>query len=170
MAKIVRHGSLDLDEDPAFQRRMWRVERLGTGAMMVFFLAAALGIFGNGPLSTAHVADPAGRLGLEHERFGRFQAPLTLRFSFAPDTGQDGKVRVWVDRQFLQTIKLDNISPEPETTEAAGDRCIYTFRVAEPHRATGCAMHYQAEGIGRLRGRVGLEGGEAIDFQQFIYP
>jgi hypothetical protein len=170
MAKIVRHGSLEIDEDLTFQRRMWRARTAGKWLLIALVAAAAAGLFGKGPLSTGKVSDPDGRLTIEHERFARFQAPATLRFRFAPGAAREGKVRVWIERAFLEEIKIDTIVPEPEASELAGDRMRYTFAVAEGSAPSGGAIHFQPETIGRLGARAGLEGGAPVEFRQFIFP
>ena len=50
-----RKKGIDLDDDIAFQRRQLFVERAGWIAMLAVVVAAFLGVFGHGPLSTAVV-------------------------------------------------------------------------------------------------------------------
>ena len=46
-----RRPRLELDDDPAFQRRLWVVERAGWASIALLLLGALLGFFGSaGPL------------------------------------------------------------------------------------------------------------------------
>ena len=69
-------AELQLDEDPRFQERMWRIERLGWWAIGGILVAAAAGLFGHGLASRATLAipdpaRPASHLTLEYDRFTR---------------------------------------------------------------------------------------------------
>ena len=54
--------------------------------------------------------------------------------------------------------------------EAGPDGFTYVFKVNDPNRPIVVTFDLQPETIGRLEGRVGLEGGERVEFEQFVYP
>src|SRR5262245_38055738 len=82
-----RHSTgLQIDEEPAFQERMWLMERIGWWGIAAIPLAAAAGLFGHGPVSraTLEVTDdtqPAHPMALEYERFGRAHSESRFIFS-----------------------------------------------------------------------------------------
>jgi hypothetical protein len=65
---------------------------------------------------------------------------------------------------------LQTVTPEPDSVEAGPDGFTYVFKVNDPTRPTSVTFHLQPETIGRLEGRVALDGGEPVDFEQFVYP
>ena len=88
---------LALDQDLDFQRRSWRLQRLGWSAMGVTVLAALLGLFGTGPLSSATVSSQDEALTLQYNRFWRVQSPMTLRLSVTPDPRSPHETRVGLE-------------------------------------------------------------------------
>jgi hypothetical protein len=170
MSQIIQHGSLEIDEDLTFQRRMWRVRPMGFAILWAILVAAVLGLFGGGLFSSARATDGTGHLRVEYERFARFQSPLVLRFRMEPPAARERQVRVWIDRRYLEAIKIESLVPEPVRSEAAEDRIVFTFDLADADRPASGAIHFQAEKIGLLRARVGLEGKAAATFNQLVFP
>jgi hypothetical protein len=62
---------MEVNADIEFQRRVWRVQRIGWLIIAAVIVAALLGVFGGGPLSRAAVQGDGLRL--EYERFARLQ-------------------------------------------------------------------------------------------------
>jgi hypothetical protein len=166
---IHRVRDLEIDEDLDFERRSQRVERIGLVVMGLVVLAALLGLLGSGPLS--HATAVGTGVALDYDRFTRFQTDQTLTVHVAPPaTGRE--VRLWLDREFLDAVRLDAVLPPALRVEAAPDRAIFVFAVAEPARPLRVTLRLQPERIGPLRGRAGLEGPAAatVRFRQFVLP
>jgi len=126
-------------------------------------------LFGTGPLSSATAGEEETPLFVEeYERFARLMLPTTLRVRLDP-MGQ-GQVRLWLDRGYLESVRPQTVTPEPDSVEAGPDGFTYVFKVNDPNRPTAVTFDLQPETIGRLEGRVGLEGGERVEFEQFVYP
>ncbi|HVK70477.1 MAG TPA: hypothetical protein VM694_38755 [Polyangium sp.] len=83
MVEIKRTGDLETSEDLAFERASMRVRRVGRAVLFLFVLLAALGLFGEGPLSHASAGDASG-LFVRYERFTRLDG--TTRFEIHPRT------------------------------------------------------------------------------------
>jgi hypothetical protein len=167
---VQRHGDLEIQEDLPFQRREWLVERVAWGVMALLIVAALLGLFGTGPFSRATAGDETIPLSLEYDRYGRLLAPATLRVHIGRDIGDDGFVRVWFERRYMETVELQQVTPEPENAEAAGDRLIFAFRLTDPERPSAITFNIRPSRFGLLSGRVGLIDGPTLRFQQFVYP
>jgi len=167
---IPREHDLEIEQDPGFLRRSWRVQRagwIGMGAMLVLALA---GLLGSGPLSRRDVTIP-GFLRVEYQRFARYDAPQTLTVRLEPAATNAAYVRVWLDRRYLDGSKVETISPPPIRVEDAGDRLVYVFALARPGTPATVVFALQARQIGSMSGRVGLDGGQAFaPFRQFVYP
>jgi hypothetical protein len=162
-------GDLEINQDLRFQRRMWALQRIGWAVMALVVLVGLLGLFGTGPLSSATAGQEEGPLFVEeYERFVRFRIPTTLQVRLDP-LGT-GEARLWLDREYLEGVQLQTVTPEPDSVEAGPDGFTYVFKVNDPNRPTSVTFHLQPETIGRLEGRVVLDGGEPVDFEQFVYP
>jgi hypothetical protein len=161
---------LEIDEDPAFVRRSWIVQRLGWTGMGLVVVLALAGLLGSGPLSR-RTTQLAGLLRVEYQRFARYEAAQTIAIRLEPAATHTGEVRVWVDRRFLDDSKIDAITPTPVRAEAGPDRLVYVFAVTPPGAPTTLTLILQAEQIGLTSGRIGLVGAAgAATFWQFIYP
>ena len=163
-------GELEIAQDLEFQRRSWVVQRVGWGIMALATLAALLGLFGRGPLSRTTAGKESEPLSVEYNRFGRFQSPTTLRVHLTPDAGHKSLVRVWLDRNYLENVQLQQVTPEPERVEVGSERLIYVFQLSELNQSTAVTFYLQMEQIGFLPGQVGLVEGQTLNFNQFIYP
>lgn len=170
MAEKSHSGDLELDQDLDFERRNWTVERVAWVIMAIVGLAALAGLFGPGPLSKTSIGEQGEPLWLEYSRFGRFKAPLTLRVHVGPNTGQQSPMRIWLSREYLEAVQIEQISPQPGQVEAGPEQLTYVFPRSEPQRSTAISFALKAEQIGRQRGCVGLTNGPTLCFRQFIYP
>ncbi len=165
-----RVGGLDVSEDIDYQRRAWRVQRVGWVVWAGVLVAAMAGLFGHGPLSAAHVQSASGAFAVAYARLARHSDPMLLQIRLAPGAAPQGEARIWLDRTYLAGAEVQSIFPEPERVEAGPDRMTYVFTVDQPDHPTTIAFHVTYEGMGATPVRVGLDGGEAVQFTQFVYP
>lgn len=165
-----RADDLEIDQDLAYLHRSWRVQRVGWLGMAVVLALALAGLLGSGPLSWQEVTVP-GFLRVEYQRFARYQAPQTLTVRVDPAATHAGEVRLWVDRRYLEHARIETITPEPSRVETAADRLVYVFAMNRTGEPATVAFDLQAERIGTIAGRVGLDGTEAAaPFRQLVYP
>src|SRR5918992_325114 len=167
MPGLRRIGDLELEEDIEFQRRDWAVRHIAWAVLALVFLAALLGIFGNGILSKATLGDDGMLLQVEYQRFGRYKAPMDLKIRLGPEAIQEGKVRLWLERNYLNTIQVETIVPQPDSVESDANRLIYVFDVPSSNFPVEVTFLVQSENIGYQTGRVGIEGGPSLNFSQF---
>jgi hypothetical protein len=170
MANIQRIGDLDIGQDIVFQRREWSAQRIGWALMALLSLAALAGLLGPGPLSRAIAGDEGGSLWLEYSRFERLQDPTSLKLNIGPLRSADGTARVWVSRDYLQKVQVEQVTPPPESVEAGPDRLTYVFRVAPADQPTAIVFHINHQTVGKLTSQIGLESGPELSFGQFVYP
>ena len=173
MAEQGRYGGdLELNENMGSQRRLWRFQTAGRVVTVLVLLAALLGLLGPGLLSNGASADSAQvELGVkEYERFLRFMKPTTLRIGLEPGALTQREARVWLDRQYIEGMQIQHVTPEPESMEAGPTRLTYVFNIEDPDQSTAFSFDLQPQKMGLLEGRVGLEGEEPVSFKQFVYP
>ena len=152
----------------AFQRREWAVERTAWVVGLVLLAAAALGLFGDGPLARATVRTPDGILAVAYDRFARAEAPTTLRVRVAAAAAGDA-LRVALDRSYVERVDVERVIPVPRRVETAGEWVTWVFDVTAPGPAT-IVFRLQHDRPGRPTARLRLGEGRALAFTALVYP
>jgi hypothetical protein len=169
MAQKKQIGSLEIEQDIAFQEKEWKIERAGWVVMAVIILLALIGLFGGGPVSTTEQGSSGG-LRITYERFERQMRPSRLTLNLPPPAEGAGQVKFWIDRAYLEKVRIENISPEPASVEVGPDRMLYTIQVGDPGRRVDVVLVAQFEDSGLIRGQIGQDGSQPLSFSQFIFP
>jgi len=164
-----RAGDLEIDQDLAFERRQWSVQRVGWGVGALIIVAALLGVFGSGPLSAATAGDEE-TLVVHFQRFVRHKGQGELVVKVGPNQASAGQVELWLTTEYLGEIDLQGISPEPDEVRSAGDRQVFVFLVDDPAQLLEVTITYFPTGLGRVSGAAGLVDGATVSFTQFGYP
>jgi len=154
-------------EDMIFQRRDWRVERLGWWVMSLFVALACLGLFSDGPLSTMTARDKAQRLSVHYERFYRFGASSDMRWLVQASPGNETTIAV--NREFLDAFTLDAVTPEPSRMVSTSDGMHLVFERGEGAPLT-VVLSVTPDEVGTVSPEVRLQGAEPIRLSSFIYP
>ena len=152
--------ALQIDTDIDYQRRAWKVQRIGWLIIGTLVIAALLGTFGTGPLSS--VATDGTRLRLDYERFPRLGQSTRLRVSLqsAPE------LRLDFSRSYLEAFRIEQVTPEPRAVDATQDWLSYAFSGEGPITVT---LDLVPEKFGGVRGAT-RGYGETVLFRQFVYP
>jgi hypothetical protein len=167
VATVARDG--DIEQDEAFERRSFNVQRAGWIVMSVIVAAAAGGLLGSGPLGKA-TASAGGAFTVEYERLTRYQAQQTLRIQLQPTVTGRREARLWISRQFLDSSKIESIVPTPLRVEGSADRIHYVFHMSKPGDPLLVSFNIQAEQIGLVDARIGVDDGPDVKLKQFVYP
>ena len=161
---------LQIFEDATFQRRTWKVERVGWLVIGAIVVAALFGLFGGGWLGRAAVAAADGRLSLEYDRFWRLQSPTALKLEVSPPSADEDRIRVWIAREYIESVNVLQVMPHPARVEAGAGRVVFEFAADDTDAPIGLAFRVEPERAWRLNGAIGLDGGGSVQFQQFIFP
>jgi hypothetical protein len=160
---------LQLTEHAKSQRREGKTDRMAWILMLLVVIAALLGFFGNGPIGMANIADGERNLEVEYNRFGRYGADLTLSVQARRAAASQGEFEVWVSSEYLDGVRIDDISPVPDAAEGLDGGILYRFLIEEGN--LDASFDLTGNSIGSLRGSVGLGGPTAaVHFSQFLYP
>ena len=163
-----RSDDFEIDEDIRHSEREWRIERAGWIVMGLVMVAGVLGLLGNGPLSARSATDATGRFTVRYDRFERAHARSELRFEIVPPAVSSGPLRVWIDRRYLDGIRVVSMDPEPERFEVSSDRMVYTYSAAGSPVSINIDCEF--EECGSYQGRAGIPGGPEVAWKQFAYP
>ena len=168
MADIKQVGDLEIGQDMEFQKLQWKIERVSWVIMALLVLAAAIGLIGPGPLSSATAGEKGSSLWAEYNRLERYDSPNQMLVHM--NTASSGQARLWINREFVEGVELLTIAPEPERIEIDPQRFIYIFNIANPGEDVAVAFHFEPNTFGKMPVRIGLDGGNEISFWQFYYP
>lgn len=162
-------GDLQIDEDVEFQRREWRMERMGWVALAGFVIAAVAGVFGDGPLSRASASDNGGQLVVHYERFLRASASSELHLRVVTSKSTNGELAILADPSYLRHVEVLSIVPEPKRVEQLGRHIVYVFAVTAPAEHADIAFRYKPTRAGRLHGSFGVSDGGPVALRQFAF-
>lgn len=169
MSPVKKVGSLEIVEDVKFQKQEWTFERIGWIGMALLILLGLLGLFGDGPISRATQTSPGG-LKVTYERFERQTSPSNMQLEFPQEAVQNGQLRWWINRDYVERVQIDGIIPNPEQVETTADRIIYTVNAQDATGPIRIKLNISAEESGNLAGEVGWLDGDSLQFSQFIFP
>lgn len=162
---------LDIEQDIDYHKRSWRRQRIAWVVMAALIIATLLGLFGPGLLGDSVAGAKGAPLWMEFNRFGRLDAEsTTLRLHVEPGAAGGGPLRLWLNRDYLERVRVMHVVPDPQSVEIAADRYVYVFAVQDASKPTTITFDLEPDCVGLLRGQVGVEGGSLLDFSQFIYP
>ena len=117
---------LELVTNRPFQRRFWRIQRVGWVIMALILLAALLGLTGKGgPLARASVTGPEGEV--VYPRVARWQTADELEVRFSRVSAGEATVQVGVE--FGRVFQVEGIQPEPSSSIVIAGGQQLTFEV-----------------------------------------
>lgn len=166
----VKQRSLEILEDIEFEKRQWRVQRVGWIAMALILLLAAAGGFGKGPLSHASARNEDIRV--DYERFPHSEAPSPMEIEVSSGRGSEANVRIAFNRSYLELVPFTHLDPEPLKVEVTPDELIFEF-AAVGDRPVRLSLEQTAHGPGTASARIrradaALE--TAVHFKQIRLP
>ena len=171
MTKPELIGSIEISQDLEFQRKSWRVQRIGWVVMLVIVIAALLGLFGDGPLSSAEAGNPESGLTVRYERFTRMGARHVLDVEIASaQVEADSAAQLWIDRSWHEANQVRSIVPEPARSAVVADRIVYSFDAPASAASIMVRFELEARSFGWIRARAGLANGPSLSFGQLAYP
>ena len=176
MGHTARHTSpgqeypgLEIREDLEYQRRAWRLQRIGWIAIGGVLFGALLGLFGNGPLSRSVAADPQHRIVVEYDRIARYETSfrLIIHLDALPESPQTA--RLWIDPDYARSIRIEQMIPVADPAAPGADGATYAFHVSGRQPAI-ITITGTMQDVGWVLGRVGTGPSDAIAFRQFVFP
>jgi hypothetical protein len=161
-------AGLEIDDDPAFQRRLWAWQRRSWALIAGVLAFAAIGGFGDGPLSSAEAGDEEGGLHVTYERFGRMESPSEVEIAAAP--GPDGRLRLRLGEDFLRAYDVAGLDPYRASTRIDPDGATFTFDAAGGAAPVVLTLEIRPKGPGLARIQLGVEGRPMLSLAQLVYP
>lgn len=158
---------LQIHDNHRFQRTEWRVERVGWALLTLFLLAGLVGLLGTGPVSWGSVTSENRVIRLEYQRVTHLESDDSLTFALSPSAVEDGTATVHLTGEWLSSVDVTGIAPEPAEQVALPDGVALQFAVAEA--PTTVAVTYRAQNFGSLSGSLAADG-DRLSFTQLVLP
>lgn len=156
-----------VEEDFAFQRRIWRFERVGWYLLLTIVALTLCGLFSRGPLSSMREVSPKGSLSVEYERFHRNGSVNTMVIRARGPT--DGPLTIVLGKAMMEGFSVESMQPQPAAA-AAGPQGVRLTLAADEHGESSLYITWRSDGLGSFNSEVAIEGGEELSIFQFIYP
>jgi hypothetical protein len=169
MEKADRVGDLEVHQNLPYQQRMWKLQRVGWGLMGLVVWLAFLGLFGKGWLSSSSITNSEGNLRVDYERFLRHQAKSEITVHVRPGKGQQ-VIHLGLNKDYLQSIEVMNIVPQPEKTELRQDGLTFIFPVQSLDQFEKIHFFILPKNAGTAQAQLRLENQDPLVFSQFVYP
>lgn len=134
--------------------------------MGLIILAGILGALGSGPL--AHRRVQQGSIVLDYDRLVRSNAPTTLELTIEP-TSPDRRVRVWLRQDYLGSVQLQHVVPQPVQSYSDSGRLVLEFVAGPGGGPSTIMLELEPDRIGNYQAALG-SGSDSISFQQFVLP
>jgi hypothetical protein len=166
MAEETATSAIEINDDPAFQRRQWRAERIGWALMAAIVLAALAGLFGNGPAARATAASGDGQVQIDFDRIVRRNAPSQLVLTLTPS---DDEVRVEVPREYADRMGLRPLSPLPAQSLATAEGTVYWYSTGGSHGRVRMTFTLHPRTVGRTSAQL-IVAERTVSVSQLVLP
>jgi len=166
---IHRIGDLEINQDLSVQERMWTIQRVGWGIMLMVIVLGLTGLFGHGPISRASAGNKHGGLWVEYERFARNQSQSTLLIHL-PTMNGSGRASFWLNDAFLASVEIQHMTPVPLATTVMDHGVSYDVGLADNQEPTVIIIPLIHQRSGWLTGELRSPGVGPVTFTQLVYP
>ncbi len=167
---VSRTDDIEAGCDPCFECRWGRIQRGCWVALSLLLVGGVAGLFGNGPLSKATAEPPGGEMRVRYDRLARRETPAILELHLDKRAIASGQVRIRLNRDLVERLRLKDIVPDPLSTEPLSDGARFTFRTDPTHDSATIVFIEDPSRPGIIDGEVAVEGAEPVRFRQFVYP
>lgn len=157
---------LDITKGEAFQRREWRMERIGWALVTLFVLAGLVGLLGTGPLSSATAT--SGAVSVEYHRVAHYEADDSVTLIFAPAAVEAGAVTATLTGEWPGAVDIQGISPEPSEQLLVPGGLVLELPV-ERSGELEVSITFRAQELGSQQAELSV-GSDTVRFSQLVLP
>ncbi len=170
METISRTDDIELGCDLCFERRWWRIQRIGWVVLTLLILGGVAGLFGHGPLSETTTNPSGSELQVRYDRLARRETPTLLQLRLEKSAIASGQVRIRLNHTLMDCMQLKQIIPEPLATQPLADGACFIFRTDPRCDSATIVFIESPTKPGLAESEVAVEGAEPVRFHQFVYP
>lgn len=154
--------SIDLAEDPVFQEKDWRFQRIGWVIMILIIIAALLGLFGDGPFSHGNIAADDGT-SVVYEKITRIHKqtstdiliPLSASaISASEQIETQSYFDVAMSAGFVHGMGLTSVVPAPRHMIQTDSMVVFRFGAFPDTRVLQVTFKWQPPDPGKYSARI----------------
>lgn len=157
-----------MQENMHWQRREWRLQRIGSLLLFAVVILGCCGLFSKGFLSNQKIISSDGRLEVEYERFGLRDSNMSLTIrELKPFSGP---FVVTLNSEEMDNFQIQTLQPPP--LHASSDNHGMTLFWPRDSVKNGASVWIvlQPQNPGRYQVTVTNDHGSQLRFTQWIYP
>lgn len=158
--------SYPITEDMGLQRVTWRVERAGWAVLAMVTLAALLGAFSEGPLSSTTVTGADGRLEVHYDRFAHHDAGMRMEIVLREDAARQAIIRL--SPSLTRGFSIETIRPAPAEESGGPGGHTYVFKPTDGPLRIQIDLRPRERWF--LRGEIATADGPPAAVTMFVYP
>lgn len=158
---------LEIEVDETLERREARLQAVGRILLLAFLLAAALGLSGPGWWSSHALAKDG--VVVRYDRAVHSGAPTPIELDVDPALVRDGRIELWLSQTWLDEVTLERVDPRPVQTRAEPGRTVLSFACGSSGQVR-IHMEGAVDGVGLVRGELGVLDGPTFQLRQLAYP
>jgi hypothetical protein len=161
---------LNIGDDEDFEKAWWRVE-VGVWLFLCAFLAcAAAGLWGRGWLANASASSTDAQLTVRFERILRFKTPSRMEVTISPALNHDGRISLWVSRDLLKQLGMQQVIPQPDRSVPQEDGVTYEWASGTGNHLVGVAFDLQPEAPGMFLGSIQTDSLHRLTLRSIVLP
>jgi hypothetical protein len=149
-----------------------RIERCAFALLVLFVIAALLGLFGDGPLSATSASSADGQVRIDYQRFHRRITPQVLDITFPVPAGTDS-VELIFNGEYLRAVQITETFPQPLESSFGQSGGKLRFSTAGASQEVSVRVYLRAQRAGWLDGRLTISRSgrsSEVRFGQLVYP
>lgn len=163
----LRSRKYPIQEDMAFQLKVWRFERVGWYVLMLVVVMSLGGVFSRGLISSKDVRSEEGRLRVEYEMFHRNGSTNSMKITV--NATPDSAVELELAGQLLDGFSIETLQPEPLRARSSSQGIKLWLQTDLGGQAT-LYITLRGDGLGFFRSQVASPGTSGVKLDQFIFP
>lgn len=137
----------------------WIAQKIGWGFMLAVMLFTALGLFGEGPLSTKKAT--AGNVEIQYDHFYRYEKEMKILLK-----SNEHISNIAFPQEYLKHFRIVRMIPEPKDNQSVGTDVQYNFQGDQNKLTT---IYLMPEDYGKISGVVKANN-QGVLLNHFIYP
>lgn len=159
---------IEIVQDVAFHQRYWCAERIGWIFIALILIAGSAGLFGHHPIARSTIQTTNGQLVIDYDRFSRYDSNAKIVIHVTPGPGNDGKIRLWFNTEYLDSMNVATVSPWPLGGEGRDGERAFVFQTdGNPFSVT---LFVQFQTIGIVHGRIRANEQYSLSLTHLVWP
>ena len=163
----LRSRQFPVQEDMAYQLKVWRFEHIGWYLLVLCMLLGLLGLFSRGVLSSQDARSADGKVQVEYEMFHRNGSTNPLKLSV--HTAPDATVELDIGGEMLDGFSVETMQPAPVRMRSSKQGMRLWLQADAQGQAT-LYVTLRGDGLGLFRSHIRVPGSSEVKLTQFIYP